>query len=117
MAALVALASVLALSSGLVKTLGKGRTPGSIPLFALLELIAGLGVPFYVLKVGPPPALTGTLVFLLVALVMVSSISRARNLKAERRRRELTESARLANYVNHLSALKEAGADPRSEND
>jgi hypothetical protein len=117
MTVLVALAGILALSSGMVKIFGKGRTPGSIPLFALLELIAGVGVPFYVLNVGPSPAVTRNLVFLLIALVFISTLSRARTLKAQRRRRELTESARLSNYVNRLSTLNEDAGNPTALED
>jgi uncharacterized membrane protein HdeD (DUF308 family) len=102
MTALVVIAGILALISGLVKIFGKGRIPGTVPLFALLEVMAACAAPFVAFTLKPPPVVSGTFVFLLIALVIVSSVSRAMELRVQRRRREHSESARLANHVDHL---------------
>ena len=117
MTGLLVLAAILALGSGLVKIFGKGRIPGGVPLLALLEVVAGVVGPWLALSLKPPPLVTGVIVFLLIVLVIVSSVSRGLELRAQRRRRELSESARLANYVDHLSALTETPGDPPEPED
>lgn len=104
MTGFLACAGVLAVLSGLVKLLGKGRQPGTLPLIPLLEFVAGLGGLYVGIVYPPSPLVGGGMSALLVSLVLISTLSRARRFRAQRRHRELTEEARLATYVQYLSS-------------
>lgn len=108
MTGLLLLASALALGSGLIQLLGKGRIPGTVPLIALVELLAGLAVPFLALTRQVPAMAGGILLTSLVALVLYSSLTRTLRTRARLKHREETEAARLETYVRYLSARAEA---------
>lgn len=107
MTGMLACAATLAILSGLVKLLGKGRRPGTLPLLPLLELLAGIGGLYVVVALSPGLLLGGGISALLVALVLASSTSRALQARARRRHRELTEESRLATYVQYFSKATE----------
>jgi len=100
---LLFLAGALAVASGLLKLFGKGRRAGKVPLTGLLEILAGVAVPFYALGSRPPPELLGLLTLGLFSLIFFSSVLAVARARARRRHREDTESARLVTYVKYLS--------------
>jgi hypothetical protein len=104
MTGLVAVVGLMALGSGLLKLFGKGRGLGGIPVWALLELLAGVGVPLYVLGGAPAQWVLTMVLFLTLALILVSSLLQVARVRALKRHREETESARLVTYVKYLSA-------------
>jgi membrane associated rhomboid family serine protease len=109
MTGLVFLAGALAAASGLLKVFGKGRRPGEVPLLGLLEVLAGVIVPFYALGSRPPPTVLGPLTLGLFGLIFLSSLLTATRARARRKHREATESGRLVTYVKYLSSQPERG--------
>ncbi len=112
MNALVASLGFLALVSGLAKLMGRSRTLPGVPLFALLEVVAGGAVPLLVLSHPPSPAHGLLLMALTLGLVFLSTGFQVLRTRADRHRRQATENARLVTYVRYLS--KEGGAPPPS---
>ena len=104
MTALLLLAGGLAMTSGLSQLLGKGRTPGTISLLALVELLAGLLGPLLALTRPVPPLAGAAALAFLVGLVLYSASIRILRARARRRHREDTEASRLATYVEYLSS-------------
>lgn len=107
MEGLLVIAGLLALTSGLLKLFGKGRTAAGLSPWAVLEVVAGAVVPLYALQgAGAPGVLAGAL-FLTLALILFSSVLQVRRARIRQRHREDTESARLEVYVKYLSRSKE----------
>jgi len=103
MGSLLLLAGFLALLSGILQVIGKGRNPGTIPLLGLLEIPAGLGVWFWTVT-RPPSVLVGSVVFVALTTVVLSGmIRRYRGARTRRRHRVRTEAVRLETYVRYLS--------------
>jgi hypothetical protein len=103
MEALVVIAGLLALTSGLLKLFGKGRRGAGFSPWALLEVLAGIVCPLYALQGGRSPGVLAGILFLTLALILLSSVLRVREARARQKRREDTESARLEVYVKYLS--------------
>jgi hypothetical protein len=115
MIGLVVIAGLLALASGLLKLFGKGRRAGDLPVWALLELTAGIAAPIYaVTGPHPQPALTGAL-FLTLGLILVSSLFQVARARARKRHRETTEAARLVTYVKYISRLPDLEKEPEGQ--
>jgi peptidoglycan/LPS O-acetylase OafA/YrhL len=117
MTGLVVVAGLMALASGLLKLFGKGRGIGGVPLLALLELLAGVAVPLYVLQDRPPQGHLSWILFLTLGLILVSSLLQVARVRALKRHREETESARLVTYVKYLSTRVKADGRSREERD
>jgi hypothetical protein len=107
----VACTGALALLSGLLKTFGKGRAPGAVELLPFLEVVTGAVFPFYALTRPLSPGQGGIIIFLILTLVFFSSLDRMKKLRARRRRRTLSEGARLSTYVQHFSDEPEEWED------
>jgi hypothetical protein len=105
MTPLLYLTTALVLMSGLVKLKAWSRVGEGLHVLPLLETLLGVGL-FGVVLVGPVGAGLGLwLVVGAVLLVVVSSVLMGLDIKRHRRRRELSEGARLATYVEYLSEL------------
>ena len=113
MTGLLVLAGLMALASGLLKLFGKGRGAGGVPPWALLELLAGVAVPLYALQGRHPPGLLAWILFLTLGLILFSSVLQVSRVRALKRHREATESARLVTYVKFLS--RRVTADGRAK--
>jgi len=103
MTGLVVIVGLMALGSGLLKVFGKGRRAGEVPVWPLLEVLAGAGVSIYVMRSEPRQGILTLLLFLTLGLILLSSLLQAAKVRARKRHREETESARLAVYVKYLS--------------
>ena len=105
MVPLLVITALLLLSSGLVKVRAASRVEMGLPILALAELLAGLGifgVAFFVDLTG----LQGMLVLVgSVALVVVSSLQVGLEVRRRQRLRAASEGARLANFLKHRSRL------------
>ena len=103
MTLLLVVTAILLLTSGIVKLHAGDRAGLGLPLFALLEIFAGLllaGVSFS----NPFTPQQGLGVVLgSVALVLFSSLHMWTQLKGLVRKRDLSEGARLRTYVRYLS--------------
>jgi len=100
---LLVLTSLLLLTSGLVKVRAAARVEMGLPVLALLELLAGVGI-FSVAFVQNFTAGQGLVVLVgSVALVLISSLHVGMAIRSRQRRRDLSEGVRLANYVQYLS--------------
>lgn len=103
MTGLVIVAGLMALASGLLKLFGKGRGVGGINPLAILEILAGVVAPLYVLRGHPPQGVLSWVLFLTLGLILASSLLQVASVRALKRQREGTESARLVTYVKYLS--------------
>ncbi len=103
MVPLLLITALLLLASGLVKVRAAARVEMGLPILALAELLAGvgiLGVAFVVDLTG----VQGMLVLVgSVLLVLVSSLQVGLEVRRRQRLRAASEGARLANYVKYLS--------------
>ena len=104
MTGLVVVAGLMALASGLLKLFGKGRGVGGVPPWAVLELLAGIVVPLYALRGQVAQGVLTCVLFLTLGLVLASSLLQVARVRALKRHREDTESARLVTYVKYLSS-------------
>ena len=107
MTALVIMAGILAVFSGIVKLFGRSRIPGVVPLLPVLEALGGSGALFFYLSQGSTPAVGTWVIFTLLGLVLISSIQHVRKASARRRLRENTEGGRLAAYVRYTSVQED----------
>ena len=103
MTLLLVVTAVLLLTSGVVKLHAGDRAGLGLPLFALLEIFAGL-----ILAAGSftnpfTPAQGLGVVVGSLALVLFSSLHMWTQLKGLQRKRDLSEGARLRTYVRYLS--------------
>lgn len=102
---LLVLSALLLLASGLVKVKAAARVEMGLPLLALLELLAGVGI-FSVAFIQNFSARQGLFVVVgSVLLVLVSSVQVGVAIRRRQRLRSASEGARLANYVKYLSRL------------
>ncbi|HSW30333.1 MAG TPA: hypothetical protein VLH75_12690 [Longimicrobiales bacterium] len=103
MVPLLVITALLLLASGLVKVRAAGRVEMGVPILALAELLAGLGI-LGVAFVMDLTGLQGMLVLVgSVALVIVSSLQVGMEVRRRQRLRAASEGARLASYMKHLS--------------
>lgn len=109
--------AILLLTSGIVKLHAGDRAGLGIPVFALLEICAGLllaGVSFS----SPFTPQQGLVVVVgSVALVVFSSLHMWTGLKGLQRKRDLSEGARLRTYVRYLSPTLGPDGSPRDAED
>ena len=112
---LLSIASLLLVGSGIVKIRAAGRAKLGLPMFSLLEVVAGIALAG-VAAVSPPTVDVGfRYVVGAVALVLVSSIAMGMRLAAGRRKREESEGVRLITHVKYLSASPDStGSDQES---
>ena len=112
MTPLLAITAFLLIGSGLLKLRAAGRSKLGIHLPSILELVTGLGIGASLIG-GRLSVEVGFRVLLgAVTLVLVSSVSLGRKLKALRRTRGLSEGARLFNYVDYLSQESSQDEEP-----
>lgn len=110
MVPLLAIAAFLLLASGLVKIKAAARVGMGVPVLALAELAAGLGV-FGAVLLADLTAGQGLFVLVgSVALVLVSSLQVGMEVRRRQRLRSASEGARLASRLKYLSRL-----DPPTE--
>ncbi len=100
---LVALTGLLALASGAIKLLGKGKTLPGVPILAVMEILAGMAVPFLALTRRPPPGQGFVLLGFCLVVVFLSTAYQVFQTRARRRHRLSTEDARLYTYVKYLA--------------
>lgn len=102
---LLVLSALLLVVSGLVKVKAAARVEMGLPVLALAELVAGVGL-FSVAFVHRFTAIQGLLAVAGSALlVVVSSLVVGLSIRRRQRLRSASEGARLANYVKYLSRL------------
>jgi len=103
MVPLLVITACLLLASGLLKVRAAARVEMGLPVLALAELLAGVGI-FSVAFVVEFTGGQGMLILVgSVALVLVSSVQVGMEVKRRQRIRTASEGARLATYVKHLS--------------
>jgi len=103
MVPLLVITSFLLLTAGLVEARAASRVGMGLPLLALADMIAGVGLLGTVFALD----LTGRqgLAVLVgaVALILVSSVQVGAAVRRRQRIRTASEGARLATYVKHLA--------------
>jgi hypothetical protein len=112
MTPLLVITAVLLLGSGLLKLRAAERSKLGIHLLSILELMAGLGIGASLMGGGLSVEVGFRVLLGAVALVLVSSVSLGMTLKAVRRTRDLSEGARLFNYVDYLSRESSQDEEP-----
>lgn len=100
---LLAITAILQLASGLLKVRTAARVEMGVPILAVAELVAGVGI-FIVLFIERLTAVHGLLIVVgSVVLVLVSSVQVGAEVRRRQRIRTASEGARLANYVKYLA--------------
>jgi hypothetical protein len=103
MVPLLVIASLMLLASGLLKLRAAARVEMGLPVLALAELLAGLGIFGLMLAADLTAAQGLAVVVGSVALILVSSVQIGLAVRRRQRLRSASEGARLANYVKYLS--------------
>ena len=112
MTVLIMVAGALAILSGLIKLFGKSRIPGAVQILPLLEVLAGVGAPLLAMAWGSESGGAIALIALPLLMVFVSTTHQVITTKARRRKREESEGARLATFVNFLADRDQDEAPP-----
>jgi hypothetical protein len=101
---LLVITSCLLLASGLLKVRAAARVEMGVPILALAELLAAVGI-FGVAFVVKLTAGQGMFILVgSVALIVVSSVQVGMEVRRRQRIRSASEGARLASYVKHTPA-------------
>ena len=103
MTPLLAITAVLLVGSGLLKLRAADRLKLGIHLLSILELLVGLGIGVSLMAGGLTVAVGFRTLLGALTLVLASSVSLGVKLRVVRRRRNLSEGARLFNYLEYLS--------------
>lgn len=103
MVPLLSITSILLLTAGLVEAKAASRVGMGLPLLALADLVAGVGLFGAVFVVDFTGAQGLAVLVGAVALILVSSVQVGVAVRRRQRIRGASEGARLANYVNYLS--------------
>jgi hypothetical protein len=114
MTGLVFATGAFAIVSGLIKLFGRSRTPGAVQVLPLLEVFSGVGAPLLGMAWETESAGVIALVALPLSMVVVSTTHQAITTKARRMKREESEGARLATFVNFLADQDQDEAPPSS---
>ena len=110
MVPLLVIASLLLLASGLLTAKAAARVGMGLPILALAEILAGVGI-FGMAFIKQFTANQGMLVLVgSVLLILVSSLQVGREVRRRQRLRTASEGARLANYLKPPSR-----PDPRED--
>lgn len=103
MTPLLAITAVLLVGSGLLKLRAAERAKLGIHLLSILELLVVLGIGASLMAGGLTVGVGFRTLLGALTLMLVSSVSLGMKLRAVRRRKNLSEGARLFNYVDYLS--------------
>lgn len=103
MVPLLLITAVLLLTAGLVGARAASRVGMGLPVLALADIVAGVGLLGVVLAVDLTGAQGLAVLVGAVALVLVSSFQVGAQVRRRQRIRAASEGARLANYIHYLS--------------